>query len=68
MPKRNTNGSWRSKARVDEPLRTIYRKLREEFTAADLQEYTKIEEGIPFEQVLAELEKPRRRAKRERRK
>jgi hypothetical protein len=37
-------------------LKTIYRKAREAFTAADLQKYTEIEEGIPMEQVLAELE------------
>lgn len=57
MPKRKSGGLRISKARVDEPLRTIYRKLREEFTAADLAKFTEIEEGIPFERVLADLEK-----------
>jgi hypothetical protein len=37
-------------------LKTIYAKARRAFTAADLQKYTEIEEGIPFEQILAELE------------
>lgn len=36
-------------------LKTIYAKARRAFTAADLQKYTEIEEGIPLEQVLAEL-------------
>jgi hypothetical protein len=37
-------------------LKTIYAKARRAFTAADLQKYTEIEEGIPAAQVLAELE------------
>jgi hypothetical protein len=37
-------------------LKTIYAKARRAFTAADLQKYTEIEEGIPFEQILAEAE------------
>jgi hypothetical protein len=37
-------------------LKTIYAKARKAFTAADLQKYTVIEEGIPAEQVLAEME------------
>jgi len=36
-------------------LKTIYAKARRAFTAADLQKYTEIEEGIPLEQILAEL-------------
>jgi hypothetical protein len=39
-----------------ESLRSIYARLRKEFSAADLQKYTEIEEGIPAEQVLAEME------------
>jgi hypothetical protein len=37
-------------------LKMIYAAARRAFTAADLQKYTEIEEGIPAEQVLAELE------------
>jgi hypothetical protein len=37
-------------------LKTIYAKARRAFTAADLQKYTEIEEGIPVDQILAELE------------
>ena len=34
----------------------IYAAARRAFTAADLQKFTEIEEGIPAEQVVAELE------------
>ncbi len=37
-------------------LKTIYTKARLAFTAADLQRFTEIEEGIPAKQILAELE------------
>lgn len=38
-------------------LNQLYAKLKREFTAADLQKYTVIEEGIPFEQVVAECDR-----------
>jgi len=37
-------------------LKVIYAAARRAFTAADLQKYTEIEEGIPARQVLAEME------------
>ena len=37
-------------------LKTIYAKVRRAFTAADLQKYTEIEEGIPMEQIIHEME------------
>jgi hypothetical protein len=43
-------------------LRQIYAKYRQEFTAADLQKYTEIEEGIPAEQLLEKLEEIHRKA------
>src|SRR5438309_11457536 len=39
-----------------ETNKSIYARLRKAFTAADLQKYTEIEEGIPAQQLLAELE------------
>jgi len=55
--------------REDEPIRirriyvkkgddrkTIYAKARRAFTAADLQRCTEMEEGIPAEQLLADLQ------------
>jgi hypothetical protein len=39
-------------------LKTIYRKAREAFTAADLQRYTEVdEETVPARQVLNEMER-----------
>jgi hypothetical protein len=37
-------------------LRAIYAQARLEFTAADLQKYTEIEEGVPMEWIIAEIE------------
>jgi len=34
----------------------VYRLARESFTAADLQKYTELDEGVPAREVLAELE------------
>jgi hypothetical protein len=44
------------KVRKNASLKEIYRRVREEFTAADLQKFTVIEPMIPGEQLLAELE------------
>jgi hypothetical protein len=41
-------------------------KSRREFSAADLQKFTVIEKGIPFEKVLADLEARHREFKRKR--
>ncbi len=50
-------------------LKTIYAKARRAFTAADLQKYTEVEEGIPARQILAELEElDRKEAQKPRRK
>ena len=49
-------------------LRQIYAKYRQEFTAADLQQYTELENGVPIEQILAELETIQRRETRRRKK
>jgi hypothetical protein len=38
--------------------------MRREFTAADLQKYTEVEEGIPLEVVLAQVEEQYRKIKR----
>jgi hypothetical protein len=42
--------------KAGDDLKTIYAKVRRTFTAADLQKYTVIEEGIPLEQVIADME------------
>ena len=40
-----------------EELKEAYRLAREAFTAADLQKFTEIEEELPAEEVIAEMEK-----------
>jgi len=49
-------------------LRQIYAKYRQQFTAADLQQYTEMEEGVPVEQILAEMEAIQREETQRRRK
>jgi hypothetical protein len=44
--------------------KAIYAKARRSFTAADLQKFTVIDQGIPAEQMLAELEALDRQASR----
>jgi hypothetical protein len=39
-----------------EQLKEVYTLLRAAFTADDLQRFTEIEEDIPIEEVLAEME------------
>jgi hypothetical protein len=58
----------RLRVKKGDDLKTIYAKARRSFTAADLQRYTEIEEGIPMEQVLAELEAIHREETQKRRK
>lgn len=46
----------------DDPgLKALYEQKRKEFSAADLQKFTEIDEGIPAEDVIAELEEIHRR-------
>lgn len=40
----------------DKELQSLYAKMRQQFSAADLQKYTEIEPGIPLEDVIAEME------------
>ncbi len=54
------NKSTRSKTREKNGLRALYAKYRKKFGAADLQKYTDLEEGIPLEQVIADMEKIQR--------
>jgi hypothetical protein len=54
MPEPQHNTPPRPEKQDD--LAPIYAKYRAEFSAADLQKYTEVEEGIPAEQVLADME------------
>ena len=64
MAKRKADKSRRPRRKEDQQLQAIYAKSRREFTAADLQKYTVIEKGIPFEKVFAQLEEIQRNQKR----
>ena len=44
----------------EEERKAIEAKYMAEFTAADLQEYTEELDGVPFEEVIAELERRQR--------
>jgi hypothetical protein len=44
-----------------EELAEAYRLAREAFTAADLQKYTELDEGVDFGEFLEELEEIQRR-------
>jgi hypothetical protein len=48
-----------------EELKEAYALSRAAFTAADLQRYTELDEGIPVEEVLAEMEEMLRQANKE---
>ncbi|HEV3261286.1 MAG TPA: hypothetical protein VG013_30815 [Gemmataceae bacterium] len=56
MGKRKDDKPGRRRKDEDQELRDLYAKMRQEFTAADLQKYTEVEEGIPADEVLAEME------------
>jgi hypothetical protein len=66
MAKRKDEKPKKSRPRKDKELQAIYDQIRREFTAADLQKYTEIEEGVPFRQTLAELEEMHRKNQRKR--
>jgi hypothetical protein len=44
-----------------EELKEAYALAKAAFTAEDLQGYTELDEGVPFEEVLAELEEIHKR-------
>jgi hypothetical protein len=50
------------KIKKGDGLKTIYAKFQRAFTAADLQKFTEIEEGIPARQLLKELQALDRKA------
>jgi len=61
------NGAIRVlRVKKGERLKAIYARLRKAFTAEDLQKYTEIEEGIPMDRVLADLEAIQREETQER--
>ena len=63
MAKQKPNKPRRTVSKEERRLQAIYAKSRREFSAADLQKYTVIEKGIPFEKVIKEMEKIQRNHK-----
>ena len=61
MAKRKSEKPKKARPKKDRELQAIYDRIRREFTAADLQEYTEIEEGVPLRQTLAELKEIHRK-------
>ena len=66
MGEKNHRAIRHLQVKKGDDLKAIYAKGRRAFTAADLQRYTEIEEGIPAEKVLAELEALAKATKRKR--
>jgi hypothetical protein len=57
MGNRTNNAIRPLRINKGDDLKTIYAKVKRSFTAADLQAFTEEEEGVPAEEVLAELQK-----------
>ncbi len=66
MAKRNRQNPKATRSKKEPDLKALYTKMRRKFTAADLQKYTEIDEGVPAEKVLAEMEQIHRRYQRKR--
>jgi hypothetical protein len=66
MAKRKNQNPKGSGSKEDKKLQALYAKMRKNFSAADLQKYTEIEEGVPARKVLAEMEEIHRRIQRKR--
>lgn len=60
------DGIRRLRVKKTDSLRSIYAKYRQAFTAADLQKYAEIEEGIPAEKIIADMEEIHRKVTKER--
>ena len=57
MANRTNNAIRPLRIKKGDDLKTIYAKVKRSFTAADLAAFTEDDEGVPAEEVLAELQK-----------
>ncbi len=62
MSKRKESAIRRPKSNEDK-LQAIFAKSRREFSAADLQKFTVVEQGIPLAKVIAEMQKIQRNSR-----
>ncbi len=60
MSTRNTTRVRRTQSSAE---KAIYAKSRQEFSAADLQKFTKDEQGIPLDTVIQEMQQIQRPAR-----
>jgi hypothetical protein len=56
MANRKNDKPRQPRKKEDKELQAIYDRVRREFSAADLQKYTEIEETVPLDQVIAKME------------
>jgi hypothetical protein len=67
--RKGKNGRGGQRKKKQPSLSELYAKRRREFTAADLQKYTEVDEVlVPMKQVIAELEEIHREAQKKRKK
>ncbi len=66
MAKRKNQNPKDSRSRGDNVPPALYLKMRKKFSAADLQKYTEIDEGVPADVVLAEMKEIHRKYNRKR--
>ncbi len=68
MPKTKNAAVTRIWVKKGASLKDIYAQVKRSFTAADLQAFTEIDEGIPAEEVAAKLEAMAQKSTRKRKK
>jgi hypothetical protein len=56
LPRRKEGALRVLHVKKGDSLRAIYGKARRAFSAADLQRYTEVEDGIPLDQIIEEME------------
>jgi hypothetical protein len=64
MAKRKPNKPQKKLSKEEQRLKEIYAKSRRDFSAADLQKFTVMEMGVPFEKVIKEMERIQKNYKR----
>lgn len=56
MSKQVKNGIPIFRVKKHDTKKALLARFKKDFTAADLQKYTEIEEGIPLEKIIADME------------
>jgi hypothetical protein len=61
MPRKKHDGVNRLVVPANSALKQIHAKYRQQFIAADLQQYTEMDKGVPIQRVIAKMEVLQRR-------